>query len=106
MQYQLGRASGITGSYPCNCSGPQPGQPLCPCRMRGVIAREGRWVQIERDLGPAMPLPLPLPPNILGTSRGCVCPPTSEKTCRSSNCPRQPAKPIQVTCAATPDAQP
>lgn len=36
----------------CNCIGPQGGQPRCPCMMRGVIQRDGRWIEPERDLGP------------------------------------------------------
>ena len=37
---------------PCFCVGPQNGQPLCPCRMRGVIIRDGRYILPEQDLGP------------------------------------------------------
>lgn len=36
----------------CGCIGPQDGDPLCPCAMRGVQIRNGRYVRIE-DLGPA-----------------------------------------------------
>jgi hypothetical protein len=36
----------------CNCIGPQNGQPRCPCQMKNVIKRDGRWVQKEVDLGP------------------------------------------------------
>lgn len=39
-------------SYACNCVGPRPGGPLCPCQMRGVIERDGRYILPERDLGP------------------------------------------------------
>lgn len=42
----------VTQSYSCGCVGPQRGEPLCPCKMRGVVQRKGRWVQVERDLGP------------------------------------------------------
>lgn len=38
--------------WACNCIGPQNGEPLCPCQMRNVIIRDGRYVQKERDLGP------------------------------------------------------
>lgn len=41
-------------SWACNCIGPQNGEPLCPCQMRHVIIREGRYIQKERDLGPVM----------------------------------------------------
>lgn len=34
----------------CFCVGPQNGQPVCPCRMRNVVVREGRYVE-ETDLG-------------------------------------------------------
>ena len=38
----------------CNCIGPQNGDPLCPCMMRGVKIRDGRYI-LERDLGPVKP---------------------------------------------------
>lgn len=38
--------------HACNCIGPQNGQPLCPCAMRGVQIINGRYVRVE-DLGPA-----------------------------------------------------
>lgn len=38
--------------HPCNCIGPQNGQPLCPCKMRGVVVKNGRYVIPEQDLGP------------------------------------------------------
>ena len=37
---------------PCNCVGPKNGQPLCPCQMRGVQIKDGRYIRIQ-DLGPA-----------------------------------------------------
>jgi hypothetical protein len=37
--------------YVCGCIGPQNGQPLCPCQMRGVQIKDGRYVRIQ-DLGP------------------------------------------------------
>lgn len=36
----------------CSCIGPQNGQPLCPCAMRGVQIIDGRYVRVT-DLGPA-----------------------------------------------------
>ena len=36
----------------CYCMGPQNGQPLCPCRMRGVTVQNGRYVEVI-DHGPA-----------------------------------------------------
>lgn len=36
----------------CYCTGPRPGEPLCPCRMRSVVVRNGRYVIPEQDLGP------------------------------------------------------
>lgn len=50
--------AGSTGdqvSHSCGCVGPQRGEPYCPCRMRGVIQRDGRWIEPERDLGPVRP---------------------------------------------------
>lgn len=38
--------------HSCGCIGPQNGQPLCPCAMRGVKIIDGRYVRVE-DLGPA-----------------------------------------------------
>ncbi|MGF6157787.1 hypothetical protein M2267_003046 [Ensifer sp. KUDG1] len=37
--------------HACNCIGPQNGQPVCPCRMRGVEIENGRYIE-RRDLGP------------------------------------------------------
>lgn len=37
----------------CLCIGPQNGEPLCPCKMRGVVVKKGRYVIPEQDLGPA-----------------------------------------------------
>lgn len=42
---------------PCNCIGPQPGKPVCPCQMAGVQIENGRYIK-RIDLGPA-PDPLP-----------------------------------------------
>jgi hypothetical protein len=36
----------------CNCIGPQRGEPFCPCVMRGVTVKNGRYVIPERDVGP------------------------------------------------------
>lgn len=36
----------------CNCVGPRPGEPVCPCRMGSLTVRDGRWVQVI-DYGPA-----------------------------------------------------
>lgn len=75
-----------TGSHACNCVGPQNGQPRCPCLMAGLVQRDGRWIEPERDLGPV---------NTPGIGRvsiapqGCICPPTSEQTCQSATCPRK-----------------
>lgn len=45
---------GESPSNACFCIGPQNGEPLCPCRMRGVIVRDGRYILPERDLGPVV----------------------------------------------------
>jgi len=47
-----GTAKSLDLCYPCNCVGPQKGEPMCPCRMRGVIIRNGHYIQPEVDLGP------------------------------------------------------
>lgn len=51
--------AGSTGgqSHSCGCVGPQNGRPLCPCQMRGVQIKDGRYVIPERDLGPAVTTP-------------------------------------------------
>lgn len=38
-------------AHACNCIGPQNGQPLCPCMMRGVEIKNGRYVKTI-DYGP------------------------------------------------------
>lgn len=38
----------------CFCRGRQNGQPLCPCMMRDVQVRNGRYVWVQ-DLGPTQP---------------------------------------------------
>jgi len=45
----------VTTPIPCSCVGPQKGEPYCPCMMRarGVYRKDGRWVEPEKDLGPA-----------------------------------------------------
>lgn len=43
--------------HPCNCVGPQDGNPVCPCRMRSLRILNGRWVEII-DHGPA-PMAVP-----------------------------------------------
>lgn len=40
------------GHHACNCVGRRNDEPLCPCAMRGVVIRDGRYVLPERDLGP------------------------------------------------------
>jgi hypothetical protein len=41
-----------TSAHACNCVGPQRGDPVCPCQMRNVQVRDGRYVTII-DHGPA-----------------------------------------------------
>ncbi len=43
---------GETGNHACFCVGPQNGEPRCPCMMRGLVQRDGRWIEPEKDLGP------------------------------------------------------
>jgi len=42
---------------PCFCVGPQNGEPLCPCAMKSVIIRDGRYVRIQ-DFGPVPKAPV------------------------------------------------
>ena len=35
----------------CYCTGPQNGEPLCPCRMKEVTIENGRYI-LKKDLGP------------------------------------------------------
>ena len=55
-KWTVGRISQLTTEpgmlTACNCIGPQQGFPKCPCMMRGLIQRDGRWVEPEKDLGP------------------------------------------------------
>lgn len=75
-------------TYACNCIGPQNGEPLCPCKMRNVVQRNGRYIKIEQDLGPVkQPLVTPVP---WTASQGCICPPGAERTCQGPLCPRKP----------------
>jgi hypothetical protein len=37
----------------CFCIGPQNGQPICPCHMRRVEVRNGRYVEVI-DHGPVV----------------------------------------------------
>jgi hypothetical protein len=89
-----GQALSISGSYPCNCMGPQNGQPKCPCQMRNVIQRDGRWIERERDLGPVSPAPRV---NVPLGAQGCICPPGAERTCAGGMCPRKPLGSIGPT---------
>lgn len=38
--------------HSCFCVGPRPGEPVCPCRMRNMVMKDGRWVETI-DHGPA-----------------------------------------------------
>lgn len=51
MRNRITSTKGVPGDS-CHCVGPQPGYPLCPCQMRGLIQRDGRWIRPEQDLGP------------------------------------------------------
>ncbi|QKC99153.1 hypothetical protein [Mesorhizobium sp. NZP2298] len=51
--YKIGwQASANDNVHLCGCIGPQNGQPLCPCAMRGVKIVDGRYVKVV-DYGPA-----------------------------------------------------
>lgn len=52
-------AYGVNGGpagFSCNCIGPKPGEPVCPCRMRNVKVINGRYVE-QNDLGPVKVIP-------------------------------------------------
>jgi len=55
----IAAALGVEPLRACNCIGPQDGQPLCPCAMRGVQVINGRYVKVQ-DPGPA-----PAPDDVL-----------------------------------------
>jgi len=78
----------------CNCIGPQRGEPLCPCMMRGVIQRDGHWVR-ETDLGPVQKPFTITPPTVV--TQGCVCPVGAEISCQGTFCPRRGAGGILAT---------
>ena len=46
-------SQGPSSAHACNCIGPQNGDPVCPCQMRGVVEVDGRYVRIT-DLGPVI----------------------------------------------------
>jgi hypothetical protein len=47
----------MTTMSACNCIGPQYGQPLCPCMMRGLVEIDGQWVRPATVIGPVRPKP-------------------------------------------------
>ena len=55
MEYQSNNTS---NAQPCFCIGPQKGQPFCPCKMRNVTIKNGRYIE-EIDLGPVKTFELP-----------------------------------------------
>jgi hypothetical protein len=73
----------------CNCIGPQNGQPRCPCMMRGLIQRDGYWVEPERRVGEVVPTYHWPQPGVGIPMRGCVCPIGAEITCKGAMCPRR-----------------
>lgn len=76
---------GSNVSHSCACMGPQNGEPLCPCQMRGMIQRDGKWIRPEQVIGDVIPqVPAPR------TTHGCICPAGAEKTCAGPLCPRRP----------------
>jgi hypothetical protein len=50
MMYEF--SVGKMNTQSCNCVGRRPGFPKCPCMMVGLIERDGRWIEPEKDLGP------------------------------------------------------
>lgn len=54
QQTKQGTLTGGNEVKACFCIGPQNGEPLCPCQMRGVQIINGRYVKVK-DLGPVLP---------------------------------------------------
>lgn len=52
-------ASNPSPAHSCNCVGPQDGQPLCPCQMRSLIIRDGKWIRPEQVVAPVRPFRQP-----------------------------------------------
>lgn len=86
-------SGGISGqARACNCIGPQNGEPLCPCQMRGIIQRDGKWIRPESIIGDVRPAyTKPGFPTL--APRGCICPAGAEKTCKGIACPRRAVGP-------------
>lgn len=76
--------------HACNCIGPQNGEPKCPCKMRGMVQRDGRWIERERDYGPVVS-------DRRVMSIGCICPPGAEATCQGVVCPRRSLCGVKMT---------
>lgn len=47
--------------------------------------------------GPNTNAPYALPPQPVFYPPGCICPPTSEQTCRNPSCPRGGGRPLEIT---------
>lgn len=91
----------MNNSNACFCSGPQNGEPLCPCQMRAqeVFKKNNRWVIPEKDLGPVLPthpyIPvIPPLPNYPGRDTVAICgecglelKPIMMYCCPKPNCP-------------------
>ncbi len=91
----------------CFCVGPQNGEPLCPCQMRHVERRNGRYVQTI-DYGPTnderrtdqLPVIPPLPKDYPPTEHNppvAICGECGRTvhmiesySCPNSRCPVQP----------------
>lgn len=71
---QWGGSKADQNIHACGCIGPQNGQPLCPCAMRGVKIIDGRYVRVE-DLGPA-----PSNKDLMHSSTSCLTQEYSEYT--------------------------
>lgn len=67
----------------CNCSTPRPGG--CHACNDAMGA------------GPYAPQPFPVIDPRFVAPQGCICPPTSEQTCKNPHCPRGGGLPFRVT---------
>jgi len=51
LDYRSKKIDDLSGIKTCFCIGPQNGDPVCPCRMRNLQKKDGRWIEII-DHGP------------------------------------------------------
>jgi hypothetical protein len=60
--------------------------------MRGLVQRDGKWIQPERVVGDVVPT-YHWPTAPVQSHTGCICPAGAELTCAGPLCPRKPIGP-------------